>query len=56
MHLLDFHDTYLQKARETANLLGISRFVSFYCGDAMLLTEEWVKAMEFKIISTTAAI
>jgi len=47
---------YLQKARETANLLGISRFVSFYCGDAMLLTEEWVKAMEFKIISTTAAI
>jgi hypothetical protein len=56
MHLLDHNALYIERAILAAETLNIKQFVTFYVGDAMLLTEEWIQRMHFNIISTTAAV
>jgi hypothetical protein len=56
MHLLDYCDSYIEAAKKTANQFEIEKFVNFYCGNALLLTEAWIKNMRINLISTTAAV
>jgi hypothetical protein len=56
MHLLDFCESYIEAAKKTAKHLNIESFVNFYCGNALLLTEMWIKDMRINVISTTAAV
>jgi hypothetical protein len=56
MHLLDYCDSYIEVAKKTANKFEIEKFVNFYCGNALLLTEAWIKNMRINLISTTAAV
>jgi len=56
MHLLDHCDSYIKAARKTASQFEIEKFVNFYCGNALLLTEAWIKNMRINMISTTAAV